>query len=119
MTSFKTGDKVRKNYKVVIIISFFILIIGIFIFFCLPVVFQEGNPGPQIKGIVELSFTNKNIVKLSSSENKYMTKSKNGAEVIKFYMKDRGYNFTEQMGSAYFFKSMSGESVIVTHKYYS
>lgn len=95
------------------------LIIGLFLFCYAPVIFQEGNPWPQIKGIIQLSFTNNNLVQLSSGENTYMTKSQNGLEVIKSYMKNREYDFIEQMGSGYIFKSTSGETVIITDKQYS
>lgn len=34
-------------------------------------------------------------------------------------MKERGYDFTEQMGSGYLFKSQTGASAVATHRYYS
>jgi len=108
-----------KNKKVLLIISLIILIVGISALLYSPVIFQEGNPWPQVKGIAQLNFTGKDMVKLSSEENRYMTKSKNGAEVIKEYVEDKGYNFTEQMGSGYLFQSITGESAVATHKYYS
>ena len=103
----------------IIIIAIIILILGAFIYSYSAIIFQEGNPWPQIKGIAQLNFTNKNIIKLSNEENKYITKSENGAEIIKSLMKERGYNFTEQMGSGYLFKSNSGINAVVIHRYYS
>jgi hypothetical protein len=47
-----------------------------------------------------------------------MTESKNGTTIHDF-MKDRGYEFTGQMGSGYFFESATGQNAIATHKYYS
>ncbi|MBN2198112.1 hypothetical protein JW698_02915 [Candidatus Wolfebacteria bacterium] len=108
-----------KNKKFLLVIFFIILIIGILTFLYSPIIFQEGNPWPQIKGIVQLNFTSQDIVKLSIGENKYITKSKNGIEIVKSYMKDRGYDFIEQMGSGYLFQSITGESAIATHRYYS
>jgi len=110
---------ISKNKKVLIIVSIVVLLIGILALLSSPVIFQEGSLYPQIKGIVQLNFTNKDMVKLSGSDNKYMTKSKNGQEVIKNFMKNKGYEFTEQMGSGYLFKSSTEKSAIVTHKYYS
>lgn len=101
----------------IIILSLIIFGIGICLYS--PVIFQEGNPWPQIKGVSQLNFTGKDLVKLSSGENKYITKNNNGLEIIKAFMKDKGYDFTEQMGSGYFFKDENGESVTVTHRYYS
>jgi len=82
-----------------------------------PIIFQEGNPWPEIKGIAQLKFGDNAIVKLSGSDNKFMTESKNGT-MIHDFMKAKGYEFTEQMGSGYFFKSTTG-SAVATHKYYS
>lgn len=64
-------------------------------------------------------FGHTDMVKLSGSNNKYITNSQNGQEIIKDFMQDKGYEFTEQMGSGYLFRSASGQDVIVTHKYYS
>ncbi|HOZ36523.1 MAG TPA: hypothetical protein PLR18_01700 [bacterium] len=107
-----------KNKKVLLIASLAILVVGVFIVFYSNVVFQEGNPWPQIKGIAQLTFGNKDVVKLDIGENKYITKS-NNPELIKSFMKEKGYVFTEQMGSGYLFKSDSGASAVATHRYYS
>ena len=107
-----------KNKKVLFIASLIILLLGVFILFYFPVIFQEGNPWPQIKGIIQLKFSDADIVQLSGSDNKFMTESKNGM-VIHNFMKTKGYEFTEQMGSGYFFKSPTGQSAIAIHKYYS
>lgn len=96
-----------------------LVIFGIGIFLYSPVIFQEGNPWPQIKGVFQLNFTGKDLVKLSSGENKYITKSNNGVEIIKAFMKDKDYDFTEQMGSGYFFVKDDLNGAVVTHKYYS
>ena len=107
-----------KNKKVLFIVSLIILLLGVFILFYSPVIFQEGNPWPQIKGIIQLKFSDADIVQLSGSDNKFMTESKNGMMIHNF-MKTKGYEFTEQMGSGYFFKSPTGQSAVATHKYYS
>ncbi len=108
-----------RNKKALPFIFIIILVVGIFLFLYSSVIFQEGDPWPQIKGISQLNFTNKKIVKLSEVEDKYITKSKNGQEVIKNFMKDKGYEFTEQMGAGYLFESPAGEGAVVTHRYYS
>ncbi len=107
-----------KNKTVLLFISLIILALGIFVIFYTPVIFQEGNPWPQIKGIARLVFSNKDVVKLDIGENKYITKGDN-PELIKSFMKEKGYDFTEQMGSGYFFKSPTGTSAVATHRYYS
>jgi len=107
-----------KNKKVLLIISFIILVMGIFIFFYSPVIFQEGNFWPQIKGITQLTFGKSDIVKLSGSNNKYFTKSKGGWDIVDSFLKNKGYEFTEQMGSGYFYKS-SDSDVVITRRQYS
>ena len=105
------------NKKVLLPISIVILALGIFVFFYSSVIFQEGNPWPQIKGMVQLKFGDSDIVKLSGSDNKFMTESKNGTMIYDF-MKTKGYEVTEQMGSGYFFKSATGQTAVATHRYY-
>ena len=107
-----------KNKKILLLVSAIILIAGVFLSLYSSVIFQEGNPWPQIKGIVQLKFGDNDIVKLSGSDNKFMTESKNGT-MIHDFMKTKGYEFTEQIGSGYFFKSATGQTTIATHKYYS
>ncbi|MBI4778972.1 hypothetical protein HY797_00775 [Candidatus Falkowbacteria bacterium] len=111
-------EKKKKNKEVLLIISLIILMVGVFIIFYSSVIFQEGNPWPQIKGIVQLNFGSKDVVKLDIGENKYITKSDN-PDIIKFFMKEKGYDFTEQMGSGYLFISQTGASAVATHRYYS
>jgi hypothetical protein len=111
--SFKTPTK---NITIIIAIVSFAL--GALIYNYSKVIFQEGNPWSEIKGIVQLKFSGKDIVQLSSSDNKFMTESKNGTTIHDF-MKARGYEFTGQMGSGYFFETAIGQKAIATHKYYS
>ncbi|MDD4931287.1 MAG: hypothetical protein PHG66_04070 [Candidatus Colwellbacteria bacterium] len=113
-----TFEHQLKNKKGLLIISLVILVIGILVPTYAPIVFQEGNPWPQIKGIVQLKFSGSEIVQLSGSDNKYITESKNGT-VIHELMESKGYEFVEQMGSGYFFESPTGQKIVVTHKYYS
>ena len=105
-----------KNIAIIIAIISFAL--GALIYNYSKVIFQEGNPWPEIKGIVQLKFSGKDIIRLSGSDDKFMTESKNGT-MIHDFMKTKGYEFTEQMGSGYFFESATGQSAIATHKYYS
>lgn len=108
-----------KRNKMLGILGALIVIFILVVLFYRPVIFQEGNPAPLMKGIGRLNFTRDNIVRLDMNGNRYLTKSNNGPEVIKLYMKDKGYNFIEQMGSGYLFQSLTGEGAVATHKYYS
>ncbi|MDD4476934.1 MAG: hypothetical protein PHY40_02130 [Patescibacteria group bacterium] len=106
-----------KNKKILLLISLIILVLGIFAFFYSSVIFQEGNPWPQIKGITQLTFGKSDMVKLSGTDNKYLTKSKGGPTVVETFMKDRGYEYTDQMGSGYFYKSSDKTIVLTRHQY--
>lgn len=106
-----------KNKGIIIAIISFAF--GALIYNFSTIIFQEGNPWPQIKGIAQLNFGNTDMVKLSGSDNKYITKSKNGEEIVKSFMKNKGYDYLEQMGAGYFFQSPTGKSAVVAHKYYS
>jgi hypothetical protein len=111
-----------KISKSLLIVSLAVVAAGILTFMALaysPVIFQEGNPWPQIKGIVRLNFGDAELVKLPGSESRYMTKSGNGREIIMDFMGERGYELTEQLGSGYLFASPDGKSADVTHRYYS
>jgi len=112
-------EQSSKNKKGMLFIFLFFLAAGVLVFLYSPVIFQEGNPCSQISGIIQLNFTNKDMVKLSSEEDKYVTKSRNGADIIKAFMKEKGYEFNEQMGSGYLFESPTEKDVVVIHKYYS
>jgi uncharacterized protein YlzI (FlbEa/FlbD family) len=108
------GNLFKNKTIIIAIISF---AIGVLIYNFSTVIFQEGSPWPQIKGMVQLKFGDSDIVKLSGSDNKFMTESKNGT-MIHDFMKTKGYEFTEQMGSGYFFKSATGQTAVATHRYY-
>ena len=107
-----------KNKKVLLLISAIILIAGIFLSLYSSVIFQEGNPWSQIKGITQLTFGKSDIVKLSNFDNKYLTKSKGGPAVVEEFMEDRGYEYMDQMGSGYFYKS-SDRTIVLTRRQYS
>ncbi len=107
-----------KRNKIFGVFGALIVIFILLVLLYRPVIFQEGNPWSQIKGMVQLKFGDSDIVKLSGSDNRFMTESKNGT-MIQDFMKTKGYEFTEQMGSGYFFKSTTGQTAIATHRYYS
>ncbi|MFA4996483.1 MAG: hypothetical protein WC536_05075 [Patescibacteria group bacterium] len=107
-----------KNKKILLLVSAVILIAGIFLSLYSSVIFQEGNPWPQIKGVTQLTFGKSDIVKLSGLDNKYLTKSQGGPMAVETFMKGRGYEYTDQMGSGYFYKS-SDKTIVLTRRQYS
>ena len=105
-----------KNKAIIIAIISFAL--GVLIYNFSSVIFQEGNPCPQINGIAQLTFGKSDIVKLSGPDNKYLTKNRGGWESIDSFLKNEGYEFTEQMGSGYFYRSSSSD-IVMTRRQYS
>jgi hypothetical protein len=110
--------KVNKKIKAIFLITFIILLISFF-YFLKPIIFQEGNPIPVMKGIIELNFSNQKLVKLNIDGNKYLSKSKNGNGFLIDKLNDDGYKFIEQMGSGYFFINDNLDTLIITRKHYS
>ncbi|NCT55007.1 hypothetical protein GW758_03580 [Candidatus Falkowbacteria bacterium] len=84
-----------------------------------PVIFQEGNPAPLLKGIIQLNFSRDKIVKLDMDGNRYLTKGKNGQEVLVNLLNNQGYEFIDQMGSGYFFKDNNDNALLAEHRQYS
>jgi len=105
-----------KNKTIIIAISSFAL--AALIYNYSTVIFQEANPYPEIKAIFQLTFDQAAMVKLSGSGNKYLTKSRGGPLAVNAFMKDRGYEYTEQMGSGYFYKS-ADQIVVLSRRQYS
>lgn len=105
-----------KNKTIIIAIISFAMGALIYHLFT-PVIFQEGNPWPEIKGIAQLIFSNAAIIKLSDSDNKYLTKSKGSWETVDRFLKSKGYEFTDQMGSGYFYKSPDSNIVMARRQY--
>lgn len=95
-----------------------LLAAGVFIYSYSSVIFQEGNPWPQIEGIARLELGSEEMVRLDSGENRYITKGDNFG-IVESSMKNRGYDFAEQMGSGYIFVKGDTDKATVTHEYYS
>ena len=98
------------------------IIVGvIFLAFILyfPVIFQEGNPLPQLSGILQLTFGGKDMVALSAAGDRYLTRSKNGQQVIEKFMADKNYQLIDQLGSGYIFQTPDGKSAVTTRRQYS
>lgn len=109
-------SNINKKIKIAIII-----ILGIFIaisFLYRSVIFQEGNPWPLMKAVTKLNTGSDGVVILDSESEKYLTKSNDGRELIIKKMSEDGYDFIEQMGSAYIFSGNS-DKIIATQKQYS
>jgi len=106
--------------KKVLLIVFLIIMIVVFITIY-PILFQEGNPLPIIKGIMALSFSNSDIVKISDEPQRYITKTAKGNTPIIELMDKEGWKLDDQAGSGYIFSKdgniLTISSVQYTKKY--
>lgn len=99
-----------------VIIVVLIAIIGFATIY--PLLFQEGNPLPIIKGIIELNSSNSDIIKISDEPQRYITKTdKDNTPVIKLMDKE-GWRFDDQAGSGYIF-SKDDNILIVSRVQYT
>ena len=105
----------KKKTIIIAIISFALgaLIYNLFS----PIFLQEQNTWALVKGVTSLTVGKENMVKLSDSDNTYLTKGRNGREVIDGFLKRKGYEFEEQMGSGYFYTSLSNNAVLTRRQY--
>lgn len=87
--------------KIVLILFVVVLAFGLIIIY--PVLFQEGNPLPILKGIAKLSFDEDEIVKISDNPQRYISKTDTGKSPIIDLMSQESWEFEDQMGSGYIF----------------
>lgn len=96
-----------------------ISIVVIVAIFLKPIIFQEGNPIPIMNGILKLSTKKYDIVKVSQEPIKYITKTSKEDYLIKNKMKEDGWDFKEQLGSAYLFTNKDSETVLIERAQYT
>ncbi|MFA6331281.1 MAG: hypothetical protein WCX32_04685 [Clostridia bacterium] len=108
-----------KRNKIFGVFGTLIVIFVLFILLYRPVIFQEGNPAPLVKGIIRLNFTQDKIVKLEMNGDRYLTKSKDGPEVLENKLKKNNYRLIEQLGSGYLFRNNNFDILTVTRRQYS
>jgi predicted RNA binding protein YcfA (HicA-like mRNA interferase family) len=70
----------------------------------------EGNASDILKAVVKLELSSENIIKIN--QGMYLTKS--NTKVVKEILKNKGWQFEEQMGAGYQFRSSGGEILVLT-----
>lgn len=109
----------KTNKKLKIAFLVIVSIILLFFYFYSPIIFQEGNPVTLFKAVIELNISPQDIIELDSGVGKYLTKNKNGQEVLENKLKENNYRFIEQLGSGYLFRNDNFDMLIVTRRQYS
>ncbi|MDF2678613.1 MAG: hypothetical protein K0Q97_2967, partial [Bacillota bacterium] len=90
-------------------------LIFIILFLNWNVIFQEGNPLPLIKGIVQLN--KESFVKINEDPVTYMTKAGNKNDLFNYIEKENEVKFKEQMGSGHLFESVDKNLMLVSKQY--
>jgi hypothetical protein len=93
-----------------IIISLVTLIYG---FRLIQVVRTEENYKNILKGIMQIEFTNKNVIEINDYS--YITKS--DMKDMKTFLKKSGWEFEEQLGAGYSFVNSKGERLLLISRY--
>lgn len=105
----------------VVMLSLFILMTGLFSLRFGSALYQEGNPLPILASILDLELTDSNYEQFSESErrNRYVSANigESRYDVIKEFMKEKGWNFEEQAGSGLIFENAEETLVIETRQY--
>jgi len=104
------------NKKVAIIFFSAISILLIAFFTYKDVIYQEGDPLPVIKGIVQLN--SKSYAKISDNPLKFITKTNDKSELFSYIEKENNVKFTDQMGAGYIFNGPD-KNVILISKHYT
>jgi len=110
------GMEVVVIRRPIIILVSVILILGLIKIS--PVILQEGNPVPILKGIVELSTSDDKIIQISENPQRYLTKTSAGDTPLIDLMNKEGWEFVEQMGAGYVF-SKAGDRLVITSVQYT
>ncbi|MFF2445687.1 hypothetical protein ACFVSW_01205 [Neobacillus sp. NPDC058068] len=85
------------------------------------VLFQEGNPVPLMVSAIKLHLYDSEYVQFSKTEKRSRYLSKNSGDsrydIVKEFMKSKGWNYEEQMGSGLIFVKDGEEAIVETRQY--
>lgn len=99
-----------------LIIIFFLIIFTIYG----RAIFQEGNPLPIVKAIIQLETSDSDYIQYSKKPLKYISKSRIDRELmIKKYMEKNKWSYIEQLGGGYIFTKENEQAIVVTKQFSS
>ncbi|RNB88619.1 hypothetical protein EDM59_05760 [Brevibacillus nitrificans] len=104
-----------------IVLSVFIIAAGFIVLRFGSALSQEGNPVPILVSISKLEFTNSNFEQFFESDKKLRFVSKNSGEfrydVVKEFMKEKGWDYKDQMGSGLIFENDKQTIIVETRQF--
>lgn len=118
-TCFSRGMNLKKILLTMLLLL--ILMTGLITLRFGSALFQEGNPLPILTSIMGLELSNSDYEQFSESKirNRYVSENtgKSRNNVIKEFMKEKGWDFKEQLGSSLVFENDEETLVIETRQY--
>lgn len=107
--------------KLLIVLILFVLILGLFILRYGSVLTQEGNPIPILTSIIKLELLNSDYMEFSTTNfgNRYVSENVGNSryDVVKKFMKEKGWDFKDQMGAGLVFEKNEDVITIGTRQY--
>lgn len=111
LSNLTKGNRLTKIMTVLTVVLILVFI-GVY-----PVLFQEGNPLPILKGITVLNIKENKVVQISDEPQRYLTKTDKGSSPITDLMEKEGWKFDEQLGAGYFFSKGDSKLIIISTQY--
>jgi len=99
------------------VIFLLLLLLAVLFLLAYPILFQEGNPLSIAKGVIELSFYDKDIAKVSTKPLRYISKYSEGNASVIELMDKEGWTFVEQFGSGYLFSKGENNKILSSVQY--
>ncbi|XEC94057.1 hypothetical protein AB6A23_22365 [Paenibacillus tarimensis] len=104
-----------------IALSVFIIVAGFIVFRFGNALSQEGNPVPILISISKLEFTNSDYEQFSESDKEIRFVSENNGQfrynVVKEFMKKKGWDYKDQMGSGLIFEKDKQALIVETRQF--
>lgn len=96
-----------------------LLIISLFFVFTYKnVIFQEGNPIPIFKGILELSASSNDFIPISTSGgDKFVTRSSTNHQALLSYAQTQGWTYIDQLGAGIMFETYTKAITVISRMY--
>lgn len=102
--------------KFILIFTTAIIFLSFVIFINKDVIFQEGNPLPIFKGILQLNDTT-TFVKIKENPTTFITMTNNYDELFSYVKNNSNVDYKEQMGAGYIFRGKNKTVVLTSHQF--
>lgn len=101
--------------KITILFISSLLLLLTYSVFHINTIFQEGNPIPISKAIIEVLFSKKEIVYMPSKD-KYLSRADNNKSLITYAI-EKGWTYVDQLGAGIFFESKDNKILVTSNMF--